>query len=83
MSRPKPDRPPRRMERLWDLLEPEQQRLMASLMGNAIAAEPHRRKLQLECLSAIDRIMRLAPGRLAQYPEELIALTETEEEPDA
>ena len=52
---------------------------MASLMGNAIAAEPHARKVQLECLSAIERLMKLPPGRIAQWPEELIRMTETEE----
>ena len=79
MTRPKPDRPPRPSVRLWDLLTADEQRLMASLMGNAIAAEPHARRVQLECLSAIERLMRLPPGRIAQWPEELIAMTEREE----
>ena len=79
MTKRKPVPPERPTQRLWDLLEPDEQRLMASLMGNAIAAEPLPRRVQLECLSAIERIMRLPPGRIAQYPEELIAMTETEE----
>ena len=79
MTRPKPLPPERPTQRLWDLLSADEQRLMASLMGNAIAAEPHARKVQLECLSAIERLMKLPPGRIAQWPEELIAMTEREE----
>ena len=79
MTKRKPARPERTTQRLWDLLEPDEQRLMASLMGNAIAAEPVARKVQLECLSAIERLMRLPPGRIAQWPEELIRMTESEE----
>ena len=79
MTKRKPARPERTTQRLWDLLEPDEQRLIGNLMGNLIAAEPVARQAQLECLSDIERIMRLPPGRLAQYPEELIVLTETEE----
>ena len=79
MTRPKPLPPERPTQRLWDLLSADEQRLMASLMGNAIAAEPHARKVQLECLSAIERLMKLPPGRIAQWHEELIAMTEREE----
>ena len=79
MTKRKPARPERTTQRLWDLLEPDEQRLIGNLMGNMIAAEPVARKRQLEGLREIERIMRLPPGRLAQYPEELIVLTETEE----
>lgn len=78
-GKPKPLPPSRPTQRLWDLLSPDEQRLMGGLMGNLIAAEPVARKVQLECLSAIERIMRLPPGRIAQWPEELIAMTESEE----
>jgi len=81
VSRGKPVPPERPTIRLWELLTSEEQRLMASLMGNAIAAEPLPRRVQLECLSAIERLMRLPPGRIAQWPEELIRMTERE--PDA
>jgi len=79
MTKRKPLPPERPTIRLWNLLTAEEQRLMASLMGNAIAAEPLPRRVQLECLSAIERLMRLPPGRIAQWPEELIAMTEREE----
>ena len=79
MTKRKPLPPSRPTQRLWDLLTPDEQRLMPSLMGNAIAAEPLPRRVQLECLSAIERLMRLPPGRIAQWPEELIAMTESEE----
>ena len=82
MTKRKPLPPERPTIRLWELLTAEEQRLMASLMGNAIAAEPLPRRVQLECLSAIERLMKLPPGRIAQWPEELIAMTEREE-PDA
>jgi len=82
VTRPKPLPPERPTQRLWDLLSADEQRLMAALMGNAIAAEPHARKVQLECLSAIERLMKLPPGRIAQWPEMLIEMSETEE-PDA
>ena len=81
MTKRKPLPPERPTIRLWELLTSEEQRLMASLMGNAIAAEPHARKVQLECLQEIERLMRLPPGRIAQWPEELIRMTERE--PDA
>ena len=79
VTKRKPLPPERPTIRLWELLTSEEQRLMASLMGNAIAAEPHARKVQLECLSAIERLMKLPPGRIAQWPEALIAMTEREE----
>ena len=79
MTKRKPVPPERPTQRLWDLLEPDEQRLMASLMGNAIAAEPVARKVQLECLREIERLMKIPPGRIAQWPEELIAMTEREE----
>ena len=66
--------------RIWDLLSEEEQKLMASLMGDRIAAEPHSRDVHLECLSAIDRIMRTKPGELEHWPEEMIAAIEEEEE---
>lgn len=70
------------MPRMWDLLDAEQRRAMASLMGDMIAAEPHAREVQLECLTTIDRIMRLPPNRLAQWPDELVTRTEHEEGPE-
>ena len=79
MTKRKPLPPERPTIRLWNLLTADEQRLMASLMGNAIAAEPLPRRVQLECLSAIERLMRLPPGRIAQWPEELIRMTESEE----
>ena len=82
VTRPKAIPPERPTQRLWELLTPDEQRLMGGLMGNLIAAEPVARKVQLECLSAIERLMKLEPGRIAQWPEALIMLTEREE-PDA
>ena len=79
MTKRKPLPPSRPTQRLWELLTPDEQRLMASLMGNAIAAEPLPRRVQLECRSAIERLMKLPPGRIAQWPEELIRMTENEE----
>jgi len=79
VTRPRPLPPERPTQRLWDLLSADEQRLMGGLMGNLIAAEPVARKVQLECLSAIERLMKLEPGRIAQWPEELIRMTETEE----
>jgi len=79
VTKRKPLPPERPTIRLWNLLTADEQRLMASLMGNAIAAEPLPRRVQLECLSAIERLMRLPPGRIAQWPEELIRMTESEE----
>ena len=40
MTKRKPARPERTTQRLWDLLEPDEQRLIGNLMGNMIAAEP-------------------------------------------
>jgi len=79
VTKRKPLPPERPTIRLWELLSAKEQRLMGGLMGNLIAAEPRARKVQLECLSAIERLMKLPPGRIAQWPEELIAMTESEE----
>ena len=78
MSKGKPLPPEHPTQRLWKLLSADEQRLMGGLMGNLIAAEPVARRVQLECLSAIERLMKLPPGRIAQWPEALIAMTETE-----
>ena len=72
VTKRKPLPPSRPTQRLWDLLTPDEQRLMASLMGNAIAAEPLPRRVQLECLREIELLMRLKPRELELWPNWMV-----------
>ena len=54
--------------------------MIANLTGNLVASEPIGRRLQLETLQEIDRLLRLPPGRIGQWPEALIERNLPEEE---